>query len=148
MTTTGRPSDQPQHPKLPTSCRPDGDRSAPAVARIQGVELHGAFVDEITLPLPGNYRLCSRMVSGVWEHTIELADPAEALMAAGRRIAQSLAHMGRELDKAAEAMQQLGLLATQPPTDAKSRALWLRQHRNTGPTQQRHRAPKTLGRTR
>jgi len=33
----------------------------------------------------------------------------------------------------AESLRRAGVLAEQPPTDPRARALWLRQHRNTGP---------------
>lgn len=71
----------------------------------------------------------------------------EAWLDYGRQITTTLAHIGEEIGKAAEAMQQLGLLAEQPPADPQARALWLRQHRNTGPARKPQRAPRELGLT-
>lgn len=142
MTTTGRLPEQPQQPQTATEHRPDGDRSAPAVARIQGAGYGHVFVDEIRLPEPGTYELHSRLVSGVWEHTVQPVDLVDELMAVGRQIAKSLAGMAQ----AAEEFRKADLLVELPPTDPKARALWLRQHRNTGPTQQR-RAPRRLDTT-
>jgi hypothetical protein len=47
---------------------------------------------------------------------------------------------------ATAAVEQLApLLPETPPTDPRARALWLRQHRNTGPAQKPQRAPRELG---
>lgn len=48
---------------------------------------------------------------------------------------------------AADAIRKFGLITKQPPTDPKARALWLRQHGNTGPASKRPRAPRLLDTT-
>lgn len=66
----------------------------------------------------------------------------EAWLELGRQITATLASMGQAFD----ALQQARLLEEIPPTEPRARALWLRQHRNTGPTA-RGRAPKHLDTT-
>lgn len=140
MTTTSRTHDQHEHDQTATSSRPDGDRSRSAVARIQGLRADRVIVDEL-----GGQTIyaATNPDSGSELHRIALAritQPLEQLTAIWADIVEAVR-------PAVEAMQQVGLLLEQqPPTDPKARALWLRQHRNTGPTRQR-RAPRQLDTT-
>lgn len=140
MTTTGRTHDQHEHGETATTSRTERDRSASAVARIQPAQLITATSPTDPADMARLRAHLRRVEPGpVWLDEVQFDSLAEALMAAGRRIAKSLASMREHLEAA-------GLLVEQPPADPKARALWLVQHRNTGPAQ-RQRAPRRLDTT-
>lgn len=142
MTTTGRASEQPEQTQTPTDSRPDsnpvGDRSASGVARIQSHQM-------ITATSPADpaevARVCAQLsrpqaVLGDWARFGFIVD----------EVATVWAGVDEAVRPAVEALQHTGVLDEQPPTDPMARALWLRQHRNTGPGG-RQRAPKHLDTT-
>jgi hypothetical protein len=57
----------------------------------------------------------------------------------GEHIVQAIART----EPVSQQLEAAGVLEQQPPADPAARALWLRQHRNTGPTQ-RPRAPRRI----
>lgn len=60
------------------------------------------------------------------------AEASRVFGEAARRMSEAVKKIGPVLDKA-------GLIPDEPPTDPRERALWARQHRNTGPTRDPHR---------
>lgn len=68
-----------------------------------------------------------------------LAPARAAIRAIGTAVGQAVAPMVA----AAEAAREAGLVPEEPPPDPMARALWLRQHRNTGPAV-RQRAPRRI----
>lgn len=88
---------------------------------------------------------CIPRDDGGWERQPIMRMPSEEEMAAASEaLRASFLHLGEQLtevwtqlrpriDAMREAFVEAGRIAEQPPTDPRERALWLRQHRNTGP---------------
>lgn len=73
-------------------------------------------------------------------------DPADLLDALGAlgdlstAISTAISEATAALDNLSGALADAGLHGDRPPADPKARALWLRQHRNTGPRRGRRRS--------
>lgn len=48
-------------------------------------------------------------------------------------LSEGLGKLSAAMAKAGEAAREAGLVPEEPPTDPRARALWMKQHRNTGP---------------
>lgn len=62
---------------------------------------------------------------------------AQAMRAAFNGIAEAVTAVVQNLSKVAAQLQAAKVIPETPPTDPMARALWLRQHRNTGPAPRR-----------
>jgi hypothetical protein len=84
---------------------------------------------------------------------VDELQPSVVAAAFAARVHESVAQVARAfgllwqdiVPAATEAIEQLApRLTDTPPTEPRARALWLRQHRNTGPAPKRQRAPRSL----
>jgi hypothetical protein len=82
-------------------------------------------------PLP------SDLLRTLTERPIITPEQAEVLRKAfedlGRSVRKSLEQLGPVVTRLREDLREAGVLPEVPPEDPKAKALWLRQHRNTGP---------------
>lgn len=64
-----------------------------------------------------------------------------------RALAPAMTDLGRQLDDVYGKLREAGIVPEEPPGDPRTRALWLRQHRGTGPDRQvQHRPrPRRIG---
>ncbi|MFC6089445.1 hypothetical protein [Saccharothrix lopnurensis] len=76
-----------------------------------------------------------------WRAAAEAIGPvlAETL----RALAPAVEQASRALSDMAKSLREMGLLDEAPPTEPQARALWLRQHRSTGPAT-RQRPPRSI----
>lgn len=59
-----------------------------------------------------------------------------------RALAPAMTEFGRQLNDMYGKLREAGILPEEPPGDPRARALWLRQHRGTGPDRQVQHRPR------
>lgn len=94
--------------------------------------LEGIIVDGApSRPNPGGYR---GRPKGYYFEPFDAEALTKGLQTFVVTLAQGFQEMAIAIVKFAEAANAAGLADEEPPTDPRARALWMKQHRNTGPT--------------
>jgi len=79
----------------------------------------------------------SDLLRALAERPVITPEQAEVLRKAfedlGRAFREAMEQLGPVMQRLRESLQEAGVLPETPPEDPKARALWLRQHRSTGP---------------
>lgn len=129
----GDPEAPPARPRIPAAAR-----NLPAYQYAQGglINPGQVFIAPLGTPQPPPAPRIDPLAG-----TVQIAfDPSSVQQVAQvaqdwlTAMWQAAAHVAERMQQLATALRRAGVLPDQPPDDPRARALWLRQHRNTGPS--------------